>query len=211
LKSAANVISQDSSNYWSKSQTVSILKECHRFSLSIVNMESWPFSIFWETKILLLADDTWTMRRREHKNSRSVTCRWKWLQYKWHERHPSTFLETTELLIGVILSDCSLWNLWIKLSRMVYGNGGEDTILNLPQQMFSEKSIDLPWLHLFSSWNTGLRYFPLYSCLQACNGHSIACVPLYDTLGITHLFLTWVLSFWTSITFGFKEEEITLH
>ncbi len=146
MKSAADVISQDSSNFLSKSQTVSILKECHRFSLSIVNMESWPFSIFWETKKLLLADDTWTMWRREHKNSRSVTCRWKWLQYKWHGRHPSTFLETTELLIGVILSDCSLWNLWIKLSRMVYGNGGEDTILNLPRQMFSEKSIDLPWI-----------------------------------------------------------------
>jgi len=139
LKSAADVISQDSSNYWSKSQTVSILKECHRFSLSIVNMESWPFSIFWETKKLLLADDTWTMRRREHKNSRSVTCRWKWLQYKWDGRHPLTFLETTELLIGVILSDCSLWNLWIKLSRMVDGNGGEDTILNPPQQKFSEE------------------------------------------------------------------------
>jgi hypothetical protein len=66
-------------------------------------------------------------------------------------------------------------------------------------------------LHLFSSWNTELRYFPLDSCLQACNGHSVVCVPLYDTLGITHLFLTWVLSFWTSITLGFKEEEITLH
>jgi long-chain acyl-CoA synthetase len=39
-------------------------------------------------------------------------------------------------------------------------------------------------LHLFSSWNTELRYFPLDSCLQACNGHSVVCVPLYDTLGL---------------------------
>jgi long-chain acyl-CoA synthetase len=50
-----------------------------------------------------------------------------------------------------------------------------------------------------------------FMAMEACNGHSVVCVPLYDTLGITHLFLTWVLSFWTSITCGFKEEEITLH
>jgi long-chain acyl-CoA synthetase len=29
-----------------------------------------------------------------------------------------------------------------------------------------------------------LRYFPLELMLQACNGHSIVCVPLYDTLGL---------------------------
>jgi hypothetical protein len=33
-----------------------------------------------------------------------------------------------------------------------------------------------------------LRYFPLELMLQACNGHSIVCVPLYDTLGMIQTF-----------------------
>jgi hypothetical protein len=36
-----------------------------------------------------------------------------------------------------------------------------------------------------------------FMAMEACNGHSIACVPLYDTLGITHLFLTWGWRQWS--------------
>jgi len=108
---------------------------------------------------------------------------------------------------------------------MVYGNGGKDSLT--PQspmrgvlwEAAALTSIANPMssssVSCLGEW---LRYFPLELMLQACNGHSIVCVPLYDTLGMIQTFsvivaflrLTTAHVLWTEVVYAYLSWQVEL-